>query len=76
MSPRFPWVSAAQVIAVLRKRGFLLVRSSGSHHIFRNAKGARVTVAVHAGKIIHPKVLDRILRDAKMTGDDFLEALG
>ncbi len=70
MNPRLPRVTAKQLIKVLRQRGFLLIRSSGSHHIFRNAEGIRITVPVHSGKVIHPKILTRILKDIGMTRDD------
>ncbi|MFZ8829577.1 MAG: type II toxin-antitoxin system HicA family toxin [Armatimonadota bacterium] len=35
--------------------GFYLARQSGSHKIYKNQEGKRVTVPYHAGKIIHPK---------------------
>jgi predicted RNA binding protein YcfA (HicA-like mRNA interferase family) len=68
-------VTAKQVIAVLRKRGFSLARSTGSHHIFRNPSGVRVTVPVHSGRIIHPKVIGRILKDAGMTVEELVKEL-
>lgn len=68
---RLPRVTAAQVIKVLEKNGFALVRQSGSHMIYRNAAGQRVTVPFHAGKILHPKLLKSILRDAELTPDLF-----
>ena len=57
---------AKDMIAVLEKLGFILVRQSGSHKIYRNSKGKRVTVPYHSGKILHPKVLKRILIDAEI----------
>jgi len=55
MSPRLPRVTAAQAIRVLEKLNFRLVRRSGSHKIFKNASGKRVTVPYHSGKILHPQ---------------------
>jgi predicted RNA binding protein YcfA (HicA-like mRNA interferase family) len=49
---------------VLEKMGFDLVRQSGSHKIYRNPSGRRVTVPYHKGKVLHPKVLASILKDA------------
>lgn len=71
MSPKLPRVTAKQLMGVLKKLGFRLVRSSGSHHIFRNKKGIRVTVPVHTGKIIHPKILKRIIADINIPIDEF-----
>ncbi len=55
MSPRLPRVTAAQAIKVLEKLGFQLVRQSGSHKIYKNSSGNRVTVPYHSGEILHPK---------------------
>jgi predicted RNA binding protein YcfA (HicA-like mRNA interferase family) len=63
------------MIRILNKRGFALSRSTGSHHIFKDAAGSRVTVAVHAGKIIHPKVLQSILNDMDLSVDELKELL-
>ena len=76
MSPRLPRVTAGQVLRVLRRLGFEEVRSSGSHRILRNPAGNRVTVPFHAGQILHPKILQSILRDADVSPDtlrDFLK---
>jgi predicted RNA binding protein YcfA (HicA-like mRNA interferase family) len=75
MSERLPRVTAAEVIRVLEKVGFLLVRQSGSHRIFKNTGGRRVTVPFHSGKTLHPKVLKSILKDADLTLDEFKELI-
>lgn len=71
MTPRLPRVTAKELMSVLEKLGFKIVRSSGSHHIWRNEKGVRVTVPVHQGKIIHPKILKRILTDIDISIGEF-----
>ena len=75
MSPRLPRVTAAQIARVLEKRGFWLARQSGSHRIYKNEAGKRVTVPYHSGKILHPKVLKSILRDADLTVEQFQKLL-
>jgi predicted RNA binding protein YcfA (HicA-like mRNA interferase family) len=75
MSERLPRATATEAIRVLEKAGFLLVRQSGSHKIFKNAEGRRVTVPFHSGKTLHPKVLKNILKDADLTQDEFKELL-
>ena len=65
--PKLPRVTAREVIAVLEKSGFSLARQSGSHMIYKNAAGRRVTVPFHASRTLHPKVLKSILRDADLT---------
>jgi predicted RNA binding protein YcfA (HicA-like mRNA interferase family) len=64
---RLPRLTSRQIIVVLEKLGFSLARQSGSHMIFKSAEGKRVTVPSHAAKILHPKVLKSILRDADLS---------
>ena len=71
MSQRLSRVTAVEVVKVLERVGFSLARQSGSHKIYKNREGRRVTVPYHAGKILHPKVLKSILRDADLTMEQF-----
>jgi len=73
MNEKLPRISAAEAVRVLEKAGFFLARQSGSHRIFKNAEGRRVTVPYHSGKELHPKILKSILRDADLTVEEFLE---
>lgn len=76
MSDRLPRLTAKEIIRILEQEGFALARSSGSHHIYKNAAGTRVTVAVHAGKILAPKVLKSILRDMELSAEELKQKLG
>jgi predicted RNA binding protein YcfA (HicA-like mRNA interferase family) len=73
--PKLPRLTARQIVAVLEKAGFILARHSGSHMIYKNAAGKRVTVPFHASKILHPKILKSILRDAELSVERLLELL-
>jgi len=75
MSEKLPRVTADEVIKALERVGFSLVRQSGSHKIYNNAEGKRVTVPYHAGRILHPKVLKSILRDGEITVERFKDLL-
>lgn len=66
MSPKFPRFNARQIIKIIESKGFSLSRQSGSHMIFHNKKGVRVTIPNHTSKIIHPKIIKNILRDAEI----------
>jgi predicted RNA binding protein YcfA (HicA-like mRNA interferase family) len=72
---KLPRVTADKVIKVLVRAGFILVRQSGSHKIYKNTEGKRVTVPYHSGKTLHPKVLRSILRDADLTVERFKELM-
>ncbi|MGB6199620.1 MAG: type II toxin-antitoxin system HicA family toxin [Candidatus Acidiferrales bacterium] len=65
--PRLPRLTAREIVAVLEKLGFSLARQSGSPIIYKNVSGKRVTVPFHASRILHPKVLKSILRDADLS---------
>ncbi len=73
--PKLPRLTARQVISVLEKAGFFLARQSGSHIIYKNAAGKRVTVPFHGSIILHPKVLKSILRDAGLSVADLEKLL-
>ena len=75
MTNKLPRVSASEAARVLEKAGFFLARQSGSHRIYKNAEGLRVTVPYHSGKELHPKILKSILRDANLTAEEFLELM-
>jgi predicted RNA binding protein YcfA (HicA-like mRNA interferase family) len=71
MSEKIPRVSAFKLIRVLERAGFQMVRQSGSHKIYKNKEGVRVTVPYHSGKILHPKIIKTILKDADLTIEKF-----
>jgi len=70
--PRLPRVTAAQAITTLERHGFSFARQSGSHKIYKNTEGKRVTVPFHAAKILHPKVFKSILDDSGLAPEDFV----
>jgi len=75
MTDKLPRVNAADAVRALEKAGFFLARQSGSHRIYKNAEGQRVTVPYHSGKELHPKILKNILRDADLTAEELLELM-
>jgi len=75
MTEKLPRITAADAIRVLERAGFSFSRQSGNHKIYKNKKGRRATVPYHSGRILHPKVLSNILRDADLTVERFKELL-
>lgn len=71
MTEKLPRIAAKEVIRAVEKSGFFFVRQSGSHKIYKNKEGRRVTVPYHSGKILHPKLLKSILKDAGLTDEEF-----
>jgi len=75
MSQRLPKVTADEIIRVLEKAGFTLARQSGSHKIYKSSTGKRVTIPYHKGKVLHPKVLASILKDADLSRENLKNLL-
>jgi len=43
--------------------------------IYKNPEGKRATVPFHAAKVLHPKVLKSIMRDAGLSAEDLEKLL-
>jgi len=57
--PRTVQMTAIEAEVLLLKAGFLLVRSRGSHRIYRRGSD-RMVVPFHAGRMLHPKIVRQI----------------
>ncbi len=71
MSQKLTPAKPGQVIKVLERMGFHLIRQSGSHAVYRHPDGRWTTVAVHPGKTIPKGTLRKIIRDAGLTVAEF-----
>jgi len=60
-----------EVMRVLEKKGFKLVRQSGSHAVYRHPDGRWTTVPIHPGKDVAKGTLRKILKDAGITVEEF-----
>jgi predicted RNA binding protein YcfA (HicA-like mRNA interferase family) len=67
-----PVLRPREVIAILEKLGFVMVRQKGSHCQFRHEDGRGTTVPVHPGRDISPQLLRQIARDIGLTVQDFV----
>ena len=73
---RLPQVKARELIKVLKRLGFELIRQKGSHSFWRHPMTLRSTVVpVHGGEDIDRSLLYEILREAGLSEEEFLEAL-
>lgn len=75
MNKRLPRLKPEEMIRVVERLGFNFARQSGSHKIYKNKKGIRVTIPYHKGKVLHPKIIKSILRDAEIDIDRLYELL-
>lgn len=72
--PKLPAVTG-EVINVLEKLGFQVMRQKGSHVRMQHEDGRVVTIPVHSGKNIGRGLLRKILRDVEITREEFIELL-
>ncbi len=74
MNP-LPVLEPRQVIALLQKRGFVLVRRRGAHQMYRSADGQRLTVVPDQdGRDIAIPLLRQIARDVGVTPEAFVNS--
>lgn len=76
MSEKLPRIDCQELVRALERAGFVKKRQKGSHlHMWREADKKRVTVPVHKGKIVPPRTLRAILRDADISIEEFRDLL-
>ena len=68
-------VPAKKIIKILADTGFEVVRRRGSHVVLKHPDGRITVVPVHAGEKIGPGLLLKIIKDAKLTKEEFLNLL-
>lgn len=69
---RIPVLKPREVIRLLEKHGFKMIRQKGSHCQFKHSDGRQTTVPDHQGRDVAPPLLRQIAKDIEMTIDDFL----
>jgi predicted RNA binding protein YcfA (HicA-like mRNA interferase family) len=68
-----PVLKPKEVVAILEKLGFELIRQKGSHQQYRNPDGRGTTVPFHTGRDISPILLKQIIKDIGLTTEEFLQ---
>jgi len=58
---KLPRLKAQEAEKRLLKAGFMMVRSKGSHRIYRK-EDRRIIVPFHTSKILHPKIVKQVLK--------------
>jgi len=71
-----PRVTGQEAIAAFEKLGFVVARTSGSHHVMKKP-GHRfnLTVPVHGNKNVKPGTLRSLITDAGITVEEFPKTL-
>lgn len=72
--PKLPVVKASKLVKVLKKKNFVLQRVHGSHHIFvRIEDKLTVSVPLHRGSDLGRGITLAILKDAKISPEEFIK---
>jgi predicted RNA binding protein YcfA (HicA-like mRNA interferase family) len=71
----FPAITGQHLIKALKKLGFEVVRSKGSHHFLQHADGRSTVVPVHSGETIGRGLLAQIRRDCEISIEELREVL-
>ena len=73
---KIPILKPREVIKVLEKLGFVNTRHSrGSHFRYCHPDDRKTSIPVHKGKDISRGLLRKILRDVKISSDEFKKLL-
>lgn len=75
MSSRLPTLRAGDIIRVLKFLGFSEARTRGSHVFFRHSDGRTTVVPKHGNEDIGRGLLRQIIREIKVTPEEFLKLL-
>jgi predicted RNA binding protein YcfA (HicA-like mRNA interferase family) len=77
MTSFFPDINSKQIIKIIEKFGFELIRQSGtSHAVYRRASdGRRTTIPVHGKKSLKRKTIKSICKDVGISIEQLKELL-
>lgn len=70
-----PGLTGHRLIKALKKIGFEVVRSKGSHNFLQHSDGRCSVIPVHTGEIIGRGLLSQIMRDCEITSEDLKKIL-
>lgn len=68
-------LTGKELLSVLKKAGFVLLRVKGSHHFIHHDDGRSTVVPVHSGETIGPGLFAKILRDCDLSREQFQRLL-
>ena len=72
---KLPSLKRGDIVTAFKNLGFMERRQRGSHLSLKHPDGRLVVIAVHAGKEMFPGAIRRLIRQARVSEEDFLLAL-
>jgi predicted RNA binding protein YcfA (HicA-like mRNA interferase family) len=74
--PRAPRVTGREALRALTRLGWREVTQRGSHvQLEHPERSGKVTIPVHAGETLDPKLLASVLRQAGLTAEELRDVL-
>lgn len=74
--PKLPQLGANELIKILEKIGFEVLRQKGSHVFLKNKDGRTTVIPNHPGEKVDTGLLNKILKkDVQITKEEFEELL-
>ncbi|MBN2570958.1 MAG: type II toxin-antitoxin system HicA family toxin [Ignavibacteriales bacterium] len=73
--PKLPRLSGKELIRIIEKIGFKIVRIKGSHYILKHEDGRKTVIPVHSKEIIGPGLITKILKDCEIQKDELIKLL-
>ncbi len=68
---RLPILTGLELIKILKKVGFKIVRQKGGHVFLKHQNNRITIIPVHKGKDVDRSLLRKILKDTKIFPDEF-----
>ena len=72
---RLQRLKGKELVRALKRAGFAVDRSRGSHVFLSHPDGRTTTVPAHSGETIGPGLLRAILRDVELSVDELADLL-
>ena len=73
MNGKLPLLDAKELIKILNKMGFEVIRQRGSHIYMKHKDGRCTVVPLHSGRDIGGGLLKRILNEIDASREEFLK---
>ncbi|HBA53804.1 MAG TPA: hypothetical protein DCZ04_04940 [Syntrophorhabdus aromaticivorans] len=70
-----PAITGKHLIKTLKKMGFEVARSKGSHNFLQHPDGRCAVIPVHKAETIGRGLLAQIMRDCEITSEDLMKIL-
>jgi predicted RNA binding protein YcfA (HicA-like mRNA interferase family) len=70
---KLPAVSGKKMIKILSLKGFHVVRQRSSHVQMKDSNGRLATIPIHTNKDVSIGITLKILRDAEISREEFIE---